>query len=85
MEGYAGDTVVTIGPELVPIELFDKIDGGSLSFNEVNMALSVSNGNNVPIDVNLGSLVARNTKTGKSINIDLTSLPNQFLFLVLHH
>jgi hypothetical protein len=76
MEGYAGDTVVTIGPELVPIELFDKIDGGSLSFNEVNMALSVSNGNNVPIDVNLGSLVARNTKTGKSINIDLTSLPN---------
>ena len=76
MEGYAGDTTISFGPEIVLIDLFEKIDGGSLSFNEVNMALSVENGNNVPFNVELGQLKAKNTETGNSVEIDLSSLPN---------
>ncbi len=76
MEGYAGDTMVTIGPETASIVLFEKIAGGSMLFNSVNMALSVENGNNVPIDVELQSLKARNSSTGELVNIDLAGLPN---------
>ncbi|MDA7744783.1 hypothetical protein N8911_01660, partial [bacterium] len=75
MEGYAGDTTINIGPEIVLIDLFDKIDGGRLEFNEVNMSLSVENGNNVPFDVDINGLKAKNTKTGNSVDIDLSTLP----------
>lgn len=76
IEGYVGDTVVNIGPSSVPIELFSKISSGTIEFEKVNMALSVSNGNNVPIDVKLHSLSASNSKTGKNVNINLASIPN---------
>jgi hypothetical protein len=76
MEGYAGDTTVNIGPEIVLIDLFDKIDGGRLEFNEANMSLSVENGNNVPFHVDINGLKAKNTKTGNNVDIDLSTLPN---------
>ena len=76
MEGYAGDTTINIGPEIVPLELFDKIDGGTLEFHEVNMSLSVKNGNNVPFNVELSGLKAKNTRNGSNVDIDLATLPN---------
>lgn len=75
-EGYGGDTIVSVGPESVPFELFNKIDGGSIDFELVNMAISVSNGNNVPFDVAVNSLKASNSKTGKSVTVNLGSIPN---------
>jgi len=76
IEGYAGDTTIDIGPEVIPLELFKKINGGSIEFSEVKMALSVVNGNNVPFDVDISTLRASNTRSGESVEIDLSSLPN---------
>jgi len=76
IEGYAGDTIINIGPTSVPIELFSKISSGTIEFEKVNMALSVSNGNNVPIDVKINALSASNSKTGKNVNINLSSIPS---------
>lgn len=76
IEGYAGDTIVSFGPETVPFSLFDKIDGGTINFADVRMGVGVTNGNNVPFDVNVTSLKASNSKTGKSVTVDLSSIPN---------
>lgn len=74
VEGYLGNTEVIAGPEVVPFELFKSFSGGSFEFDQVEIAVGVSNGNGVPFEVAVDELQALNTKNGASVDIDLSSL-----------
>lgn len=76
IEGYLGDTLLSVGPETVPLDLFQKIEAKKLEFESVNMSLSVENGNGVPFEVAFQTMTAQNTNSGKTVNMDLGALPN---------
>ncbi|MEZ4720456.1 MAG: hypothetical protein R2813_01100 [Flavobacteriales bacterium] len=76
MEGYAGDTTISVGPSIAKLSLFDKLSAKSLSFEQVKMSVGISNGNNVPFKIAIHEIKAKNTKTGKSVSIDLGSVDN---------
>jgi len=76
VEGYLGYNQSNIGPATAPIKLFKNISSGSIDFDQVNVSVGVSNGNGVPFNVELQQLVAENSRSGKSVAIDLNSIPN---------
>jgi hypothetical protein len=76
VEGYLGNTEVSIGPQSVPLDLFKSFYGGTLDLEEVEVDLTIENGNGVPFDIALNSLNAINTRTGKTTAIDLSALPS---------
>lgn len=79
VEGYLGNTEVSIGPQSVPLDLFKNFYGGTLDLEEVEIDLTVENGNGVPFNVDLTSLTAKNTRTGQSTAIDLSALPSPLM------
>jgi len=76
VEGYLGNTSVSVGPETVPFELFKAFKGGSLEFEEVEISVGVTNGNGVPFNVDVEQLEAVNSKSGDAVSIDLSTLGN---------
>lgn len=76
VEGYLGNNEANVGPTTVPLELFRSFYGGTLDLEEVGIDITVENGNGVPFDVSLTNLNAINTRTQRSTQINLNSLPD---------
>lgn len=76
VEGYLGNNSISIGPEAVGVDLFKNFKAGSIDFEEVKIAIGISNGNGVPFDVDIQSLAALNTNTNEQVEINLTGIDN---------
>lgn len=76
LEGYAGDTIIEVGPTSAEFQLFSKFSEGVIAFESVAMDLRVSNGNGVPFEFDLLDFSATNTRTNESVNIDLSTIPS---------
>ena len=79
VEGYLGNNEANVGPTTVPLELFRSFYGGTLDLEEVGIDITVENGNGVPFDVSLTTLNAINTRTQRSTQINLNSLPDPLI------
>lgn len=75
-EGYLGHADSVIGPTTIPIDLFQNVTSGSIDFEEVKLNIGVSNGNNVPFNIDLMMLNAQNSRSGHQVAMDLSELPN---------
>jgi hypothetical protein len=68
VEGYLGDSVIAISGNF-DLHAFDKIQSGTLNFEEVNCSIVVENGLGIPGQYSITSLTALNTRTGQSLNL----------------
>ena len=77
IEGYVGNQIYPVGPEIVSIELPDAFKDGGLTFEDIKMTIVFENSLGIPASISIDRLLGRNTTTGESAN--LSPLPSNFL------
>ena len=68
IKGYLGRDTINVGPASVDLDVFNKIAGGSLNFENVSVNVSISNGTGLPGGIKLNSLQGINTKNNSQVN-----------------
>jgi len=68
-EGYLGQDTFSLGTGSVNLDMFNRIQSGTLNFDSANVRLVVENGLGLPGKVVVNELKASNTKTGQSYSI----------------
>jgi hypothetical protein len=65
--GYMGQDSADIGPSSIPIDLFNRITGGTLNLEDVKMSLTVENGMGIEGRADIKYLESVNSKKGTKI------------------
>lgn len=77
VRGYLGDTSINVIANNINFPLFNKIKGGSLSFEKLKIGLSLSNGIGADGLVKISQLTATNTQHASSLSLVAANVINQ--------
>lgn len=76
--GYFGEELISVGPNEIKIDVFDKVLSGNLQLDEVSVALNVKNGLGSSIKATLKSLQSVSA-TGTVVSVDLSGQDEIFV------
>jgi hypothetical protein len=66
VKGYLGRDTIHVGPSTTSLTIFNKIESGTLNFQNAKLNMVIENGLGVNGSVKINNVVATNTKTGAS-------------------
>jgi hypothetical protein len=78
IEGYLGRDTIDIGPSSVSFDLFNKIESGTLSFENVKLSVVVNNGVGVDGNVSINQITAHN-KSGTTLGLNILPITNHYI------
>jgi hypothetical protein len=67
VKGFLGRDTIQIGPDVIELDLFKNVIGGSISFEEADIRMAIENGMGLPGGVVINQVRAENTRTGASV------------------
>ena len=76
IEGYVGNQVYAVGPEIQELKLPDALKEGGLTFEDVKMTIVFENSLGVPASIDISELTGINSLTSETAS--LSPLPNAF-------
>lgn len=74
VRGYMGSKDFEFGPATAELDVFKRIESGTLDFSEARIGVTINNGLGISGEVNISSLTAENSKTGSTVPLDLSGL-----------
>ncbi len=72
-EGYFGQKNLKAGPATNKLDIFSN-NGGSLSFDDMNVELTIKNGVGAIAEIDIKNLTAKNTNNGQSVKLNATPI-----------
>jgi hypothetical protein len=78
VEGYLGKDTLNVGPSDVSFDLFDKIESGTLEFENVKLSLIAKNGIGVDGNVSINQIRASN-KSGAFLDLNILPITNHYV------
>ena len=74
--GYLGQTKLDAGSKEFPLDLFNKVTGGTLNLESLKMSVTIENGIGVDAKVNIKNITSVNSKKGSSVALSGPAINN---------